>query len=93
MCVAPLGPSTWAHCARPPLVAPTLQGYWVWGKLVEALADVGYDPNNLVRSNCPVGDGAGGDQRRDQEGLLSAAGGLPPPHINPLLVALLYIET
>jgi len=25
-----------------------LQGYWVWGKLVEALADCGYDTNNLV---------------------------------------------
>ncbi|KAG2495385.1 hypothetical protein HYH03_006653 [Edaphochlamys debaryana] len=25
-----------------------IQGYWVWGKLVEALADVGYDPNTLV---------------------------------------------
>ncbi|GIL78558.1 hypothetical protein Vretifemale_7931, partial [Volvox reticuliferus] len=25
-----------------------IQGYWVWGKLVEALADVGYDSNNLV---------------------------------------------
>lgn len=27
-----------------------MQGYWVWGKLVEALADVGYDTNNLVRA-------------------------------------------
>ncbi|KAL6754080.1 Lecithin:cholesterol acyltransferase-domain-containing protein [Haematococcus lacustris] len=25
-----------------------IQGYWVWGKLVEALADVGYDSNTLV---------------------------------------------
>ncbi|KXZ46616.1 hypothetical protein GPECTOR_42g827 [Gonium pectorale] len=25
-----------------------IQGYWVWGKLVEALADVGYDSNSLV---------------------------------------------
>ncbi len=25
-----------------------MQGYWVWGKLFEALADVGYDTNNLV---------------------------------------------
>ncbi|KAF5843873.1 Lecithin:cholesterol acyltransferase-domain-containing protein, partial [Dunaliella salina] len=25
-----------------------IQGYWVWGKLVEALADVGYDTNNLI---------------------------------------------
>ena len=25
-------------------------GYPVWGKVTEALSDVGYDPNNLVRS-------------------------------------------
>ncbi|GFR45802.1 hypothetical protein Agub_g7258, partial [Astrephomene gubernaculifera] len=25
-----------------------IPGYWVWGKLVEALADVGYDSNSLV---------------------------------------------
>lgn len=25
-----------------------IQGYWVWSKMVEALADVGYDSNTLV---------------------------------------------
>jgi len=25
-----------------------MQGYWVWGRLVEALADVGYDTNTMV---------------------------------------------
>ncbi|PNH07583.1 Phospholipid:diacylglycerol acyltransferase, partial [Tetrabaena socialis] len=43
-------------CARlsaapvPPLHAwpLSLLDYWVWGKLVEALADVGYDSNSLV---------------------------------------------
>ncbi len=31
--------------------APAMQGYWVFGRLVEALADVGYDSNNLVSAN------------------------------------------
>ena len=27
-----------------------MPGYFVWAKLIEALADVGYDSNNVVRS-------------------------------------------
>ena len=31
-----------------------MPGYFVWGKIIEALADVGYEPNNLVsRSDSP----------------------------------------
>lgn len=26
-----------------------MPGYFVWGKIIEALADVGYETNNLVR--------------------------------------------
>lgn len=26
-----------------------MQGYYVWAKLIEALADLGYDANNIVR--------------------------------------------
>ena len=26
-----------------------MQGYFVWAKLIEALADLGYDANNIVR--------------------------------------------
>ena len=28
-----------------------MPGYFVWGKIIEALADVGYDTNNLVSAN------------------------------------------
>ena len=27
-----------------------MQGYFVWAKLIEALADLGYDANNIVRA-------------------------------------------
>lgn len=29
-----------------------MPGYFVWGKIIEALADVGYETNNLVRAQC-----------------------------------------
>ena len=25
-----------------------IQGYWIWSKIVENLAVIGYDPNNLI---------------------------------------------
>ena len=27
-----------------------MPGYFVWGKIIEALADLGYEPNTLVRT-------------------------------------------
>ena len=30
------------------------QGYHVWAKLIEACADLGYGPNNLVRNSIPL---------------------------------------
>ena len=29
-----------------------MPNYYVWAKIIEALADLGYDPNMLVRSVC-----------------------------------------
>ena len=34
-----------------------LGGYWVWGRLIENLADVGYDPSTMHMARLPCAPG------------------------------------